>query len=126
MPYEGFETAEELSTQDIKRVVLKAFRREKAWSQSSAAPIAVKTCNILRRHRQLTSDWLRVVSSDLVALFNGRGLMFFRPSDLSSVEVYDFPGDHRFRTYHSYRGEYDHERKRFIAFAPTGRRFNCR
>ena len=115
MPYEGFETAEDLSTQDIKRVVLKAFRREKAWSQSSAAPIAVKTCKFLQK--TVMGSWLQVVTSDLVALFNGRKFIFFRPSDLSSVDVYEFPRVYELPGF--FTGEYDHESNTFVVFAPT-------
>ena len=117
MPYEGFETAEELSTQDIKRVVLKAFRREKAWSQSSAAPIAVKTCKFLQK--TVMGSWLQVVTSDLVALFNGRKFIFFRPSDLSSVDVYGFR-EHEAPV--RFEWECDHEENTFIVFAPAVRR----
>ena len=115
MPYEGFENAEELSTQDIRRVVLKAFRRDNAWSQPSAIPVAVETHKALRGF--YTLDWLKVVTSDLIAVFNGWRLGFIRLSDFSFVDVYKFPKGHEPPGF--LEGEYDHGENTYVLFAPA-------
>ena len=117
LPYEGFETAEELNPQDVKRVVLKAFRRENAWSQSTATPLAIKTCKLLTKG--FIPNWIKAATSDLVAVYNGWKLVFFRPSDLSSVDVYGFR-EHEAPV--RFEWECDHEENTFIVFAPAVRR----
>ena len=49
MPYEGSKDAKDLSDQEVKRVVLKALRREKAWSQSFVMLTYVKTVECINK-----------------------------------------------------------------------------
>ena len=89
LPYGDLETDKDLSTQDLRRIVWEAFRREKAWSQPYATPVAVRIHREAGRCRM--NELAKVITSDLVAIIDGWRLKFLRLSDFFSVDVYEFP-----------------------------------
>ena len=114
LPYEGLEIDAELSTQDLKRVVLKAFRREKAWSRPYSTPKPERI--------QIESGKLRIIklekfiTSDLLAIIGAVELKFLRLSDYSFIDAFEFPsGAFLFDDYH--KVEYDHRKRTIYAFA---------
>ena len=112
MPYEGSKDAKDLSDQEVKRVVLKALRREKAWSQSYANPTNVKTIACSSKHVSPTQ--IKAITSDLAVTVNGSklALLHVDGSDLTSIHVYEFPP-----TQSWFGGEYDHREQKFYVIS---------
>ena len=113
LPYEGLETDKDLSTQDLKRIVLKAFYREKAWSHLYAIPKSTK----IHTERDGFGPILleKIITSDLLAIISSGKLKILRLSDFSSVDVYDFPDD-IFPSDSYFKVDYDHRTRTIYAF----------